>query len=221
MRGPAFLVMAVVFASANALAQTPTNAPTSTVSNQPDAVPKASTDEGWSFAASAYTYIVPDSNYLQPTVTADRGWLHLEARYNYEAQDTGSAFVGWNFTIGDELVFEGTPMIGAVLGKTNGVAPGYRFSLTYDRFELYSEGEYLFDLEDDSDSYFYTWSELAWSVTEWLRVGVALQRTRAYESDVDVQRGLLVGFSYQSLDFTTYVFELDDPIVVLAVDFSF
>ena len=79
----------------------------------------------WSFAASAYTYVVPDDHdYVQPTVTADRGWLHLEARYNYEALDTGSAWVGYNFSGGETLAWEFTPMIGGVFGDTTGIAPG-------------------------------------------------------------------------------------------------
>ena len=64
-------------------------------------------EEAWSFSASAYTYFVPDdSNYVQPTFTADRGWLHLEARYNYEALDTGSAWIGYNFSGGEKLAWE-------------------------------------------------------------------------------------------------------------------
>ena len=56
--------------------------------------------EAWSFSASAYTYIVPDCReYVQPTFTADRGWLHLEARYNYESLETGSAWIGYNFSV--------------------------------------------------------------------------------------------------------------------------
>ena len=56
----------------------------------------------WSFFASAYTYIIPeDSNYAQPTFTADRHRLHLEARYNYEARNTGSVWIGWNFSGGE------------------------------------------------------------------------------------------------------------------------
>ena len=42
---------------------------------------------------------------LQPTITADYGWLHLEARYNYEGLDTGSAWIGYNFSVGDKLTF--------------------------------------------------------------------------------------------------------------------
>jgi hypothetical protein len=215
--------MAVVFASANALAQTPTNAPTSTVSNQPDAVPKASTDEGWSFAASAYTYIVPDSNYLQPTVTADRGWLHLEARYNYEALDTGSAWFGYNFSGGETLAWEVTPMFGGVFGDTDGVAPGYKGSLSWWKLELYSEGEHVFDAGESSDSFFYNWSELTLAPVDWFRFGLVTQRTRAYESDRDIQRGLLLGVSYKSLDMGAYFFNPDDeePTYVISVGLSF
>ena len=84
MRVLASLVMVVVFASADALAQTTTNVPPTPT--------EESDDKAWSLAASAYTYFVPDSaNYVQPTFTADRGWLHLEARYNYEALHAGSA----------------------------------------------------------------------------------------------------------------------------------
>src|SRR3954470_23865086 len=122
----ASLAAAVVFASANPLAQT--------------------TTEPWSISASAYTYIVSDSsNYVQPTFTADRGWLHLEARYNYEALDTGSAWVGYNFGGGEKLVWEFTPLVGGVFGDTIGVAPGYKGSLGWRKVELYSEGELVFD----------------------------------------------------------------------------
>jgi hypothetical protein len=49
------------------------------------------------------------------------------------------------------------------------------------------------------------------------------QRTRAYQTDVDIQRGLLVGFSYKKMDFTTYVFNLDrdKPTWVFSVGVSF
>jgi len=114
-------------------------------------------DDGrWSFSASAYTYIVPDSrDYVQPTFTADRGWLHLEARYNYEGLDTGSAWVGYNFSGGEKLAWEIAPMLGGVFGDITGVAPGYKGSLSWWKLELYSEGEYVFDTANSSDSFFY------------------------------------------------------------------
>ena len=139
---------------------------------------------------------MPDSrNYVQPTVTADRQWLHLEARYNYEDLDTGSAWVGYNFSVGEKLSLDFTPMLGGVFGNTTGIAPGYRGTLSWWKLVLYSEGEYVFDTGDRSASFFYNWSELSFSPVEWFRFGLVAQRTRAYESDRDIQRGFLVGFS--------------------------
>ena len=220
MRVAAFLALAVVFANASALAQTPT----STAANTPPSQTGASDDDAWSFAASAYTYIVPDGdNYVQPTFTADRGWLHLEGRYNNEALDTGSAWVGYNFSGGDRLAWELTPMFGGVFGDTTGVAPGYKGSLSGWKLELYSEGELVFDTGDASDSFFYNWSELTLAPVDWFRFGLVTQRTRAYESDRDIQRGVLLGFNYESVDVSAYVFDPDDdkPTFVMAIGVSF
>ncbi len=176
--------------------------------------------EPWAFSASAYTYFPPENrDYLQPTLTADRNRLHLEARYNYEALDTGSAWLGYNFTGGDKLQWELTPMIGGIFGKVSGVGPGYRGSLQWNGLELASEGEYVFDTANKSDSYLYNWSELRGTVLERLTFGVVVQHTRVYRTDREVQRGLLAGFAYQHLDLTGYVFNPDDDqrFVVIAL----
>jgi hypothetical protein len=100
-------------------------------------------------------------------------------------------------------------MLGGVVGNTTGIAPGYRLSITYWKFEFSSEGEWVFDTGNSEGSFFYSWSELSVSPVDWFRFGLVGQRTRAYQTDVDIQRGLLVGFSYKEIDFTTYVFNLD------------
>ncbi len=177
-----------------------------------------------SFSAYVTTYVVPDfQEYVQPTFTADRGWLHLETRYNYENLETGSIWVGCNFSGGEKLEWAITPMLGGVFGETIGIAPGYRFSLAYWKLELSSEGEFVFDTNDSEGSFFYNWSELSLSPVDWFRFGLVGQRTRAYKTDVDIQRGLLVGFSYKKIDFTTYVFNLDQskPTWVFALGVNF
>jgi hypothetical protein len=178
----------------------------------------------WEFSATLLTYVVDDDrDYVSPTFTADRGWLHLEARYNYEALDTGSVFAGYNFELGEAVAVGFTPMVGAVFGQSNGIAPAYRFSLGWNRFEFYSEGEYLIDLEDTSDSFFYAWTELSYSFTDWFRAGLAAQRTRAYESDLDIQPGFLLGFSWKKFDLTAYLFDSggDDPTFVFSIGAAF
>lgn len=182
------------------------------------------TTNQWAFSAYVYGYLVPESrDYVNPNFTADRGWLHLEARYNYEALETGSLWVGYKFSVGEKLVLEITPMLGGVFGDLTGIAPGYSLSLSYKRFELSSQGEYVFDTGDSSGNFFYTWSELAYSPLDWLRAGLAIQRTKAYKSDFDIQRGFLVGASYRRVDLTVYIFNLGwtDPTVVLAMGYSF
>ena len=219
MRVLACLAMALSCWNTAALAQTPTTVPGAPVTKTSPA-----DDKAWSFSASANTYFVPDdSNYLQPTFTADRSWLHLEARYNYEALDTGSAWVGYNFAGGDTLSWEFTPMIGGVFGDTDGIAPGYKGSLSWSKLELYSEGEYVVDMGSSSDSFFYNWSELTLAPVESFRFGLVTQRTRAYETERDIQRGLLAGFSFKQVSLTGYLFNPDDarPTFVLAVVVSF
>jgi len=181
----------------------------------------------WSFTGSVYSYIAPNGpDYVQPTVMADRGWLHLEARYNYEARETGSAWVGYNFSGGKELAWELTPIVAGVFGATTGIAGGYRLSLSWWKLELYSESEYVFDVGNSADSFFYDWSELSLSPVEWFRFGIVAQRARAFETGRDIQRGLLVGCSYEgteSMELTAYVFNPDDdkPKFVFALGVSF
>jgi hypothetical protein len=178
----------------------------------------------WTLDASAYTYFLPDEgNYAQPTIATDRGWLHLEARVNYEDLDTGSIWFGYNFSGGETVEWALTPTIGGIFGQTDGVAPGYKGSVSWRHLEFYSEGEYVLDAHDSADSFFYNWSEVTFVPAEWLRVGLVTQRTSVYEAERDIQRGLLVGVSYKTLEATTYVFNPDDsqPVVVVSVAFSF
>jgi len=194
------------------------------VAGSRDAAAQTAAPSPWSFSGYAYTYILPDEpNYVQPTVTADRKRLHLEARFNYEDRDTGSVWAGLNFSGGDAVSWELTPMLGGIFGQTSGLAPGYRGSIAWRALEFYSEGEAMFDAVSSEDSFLYNWSELTLSPVDWLRFGLVTQRTRAYQSDRVVQRGLLVGASYRTLDMAVYVFNPDDskPIVVITFGVSF
>ena len=178
----------------------------------------------WEFSLTVDGYMVPHAQfYVSPIFTADRNWLHLEARYNYENLNTGSLWIGRNFSVGRTWVLEAKPMVGGVFGNTAGIAPGYAVSLTYKKLELSSTGEYLFDLRDRSASFFYSWPQLTYSPRDWLRVGLVAQRTKAYQTSLDVQRGVLVGFSHKSLNFTTYIFNAGwtQPTVVFEVSASF
>ena len=144
----------------------------------------------WEFAITAYpTRVRGGENYTSAIAAADRGPLHLEARYNYESIGARSAFIGWNFSGGEEITWELTPLLGGVWGSTHGFVPGLEASLAWRKLDFYVEAEYVRDSGEKADSYFYAWSELGFKPVEWLRVGAAAQRTRAYGGERDLQRG--------------------------------
>lgn len=189
----------------------------------PPAGDEKAAEPDWAFSAQAYAYFIPgERDYVQPTFIADRDGLHLEARYNYEDHGTGSVWVGRNFSVGDTLKFDLTPMMGGVFGKTAGIAPGYRASLTYWKLELSSEGEYVFDTGDHDDSFFYTWSELTIAPADWLSFGLVVQRTKVFETAFDTQRGLLARFTFDPVEIAGYVFNPNDrPVVVVSIALNF
>lgn len=178
----------------------------------------------WSLSGSMFVYVLPDErDYVQPTLTADSEWLHLEVRYNYEDLETASVWMGYNLAGGSRIEWELTPMLGGVFGGTNGIAPGVRGSLAWWKLDFYSEGEYVFDAGSSDDSYFYNWSELSLVPVQRFRVGLVTQRTRVYELGRYIQRGVLAGFTYKTLDATVYVLDPDraTPSVVVAAVVNF
>ena len=194
----------------------------SAVFAQPPAPPQDAAPE-WEFEASVYNYFLSEEpDIVVSALAADRGWLHLEARFNSEARDTGSAWLGYNFAGGDTVTWDVTPMIGVAFGATDGIAPGYRGSVGWKKFEFFSEGALVFARES-ADSYLYNWSELTFAPVEAFWFGLVTERTRVYQTERDIQRGLLAGVSIKRLEVTGYVFNVDDeqPTVVLAVTVTF
>jgi hypothetical protein len=178
----------------------------------------------WDFDLSVSGYMVPEGkNYVSPTFTADRDRLHLEARYNYEAQRTGSLWIGYNYSVGKKLQLDATPMIGGVFGDVNGIAPGLEVTLTYKKLQFYSANEYIFDTDTKSGNFFYTWTQLSYSPVKWFTFGYVTQRTRAFQTPLDIQSGPLIGFIYKRMTFTTQIFNIGqtDPTTVFSLGCAF
>jgi len=166
---------------------------------------KESEETSWEYSLSIATYLAQHArDYANPNFTADRDWLHLEARYQYEAIKTGSIWLGYNFSFGEKLAVEATPMVGGVFGDITGVAPGYTISASYKSIEFFTQGEYFFDSAIHAGDFLYTWSELSYAPADWFRLGLVVDRTKALGSSIDIRRGPLVGFKYKKVDLTTY-----------------
>lgn len=177
----------------------------------------------WSISADLNTYFIPNSTFLLPVLRADKGALHLESRYNYEDFNTFSAWAGYNFSGGKKLEYALTPMLGGVIGNSNGVAPGLELTLGLNKFELYSEQEYLFEFSDKTYNFYYNWTDLTYSPKDWLWFGLSGQRTRLYQTDLEIQRGLIVGGGFKNWAFTGYLYNLffDEPFVLLTISFTY
>ncbi len=187
--------------------------------NPPDAVKNP-----WTFNLTTDGYIIPnETDYVSPVLSADRSWLHLEARYNDENLRTGSLWVGYNFEAGKKLTLDVTPMIGGVFGRTTGIAPGCEASLSYKKFQLSISNEYVFDTTHKSGSFYYTWPQFTYSPKDWLQVGLVAQRTRAFQTSLDVQRGFFLGISRKKWESTVYIFNagFTAPTVVLELGLNF
>ncbi len=180
-------------------------------------------EKKWNFGVDANLYFFSDDFIGLPVVRADKNKLHLEARYNYEDLETFSGWVGYNWMGGKKIDFTITPMAGLVIGTVNGVSAGLEMTFTWKGFELYSESENVFDFEGQENNFFYTWTDLTWSPKDWLWVGISGQRTRLYQTDLEIQRGLLVGGGYKAWELTGYLYNVgfDEPFVLLTLSVSF
>ena len=177
----------------------------------------------WEFSAEANFYFFSNDFILLPVFKADKDHLHLEARYNYEDENTVSVWGGYNFSGGQNLEYLITPMLGIAAGNTNGIAPGLEFTLGYKGFELYSEAEYLFDFETSDNNYFYNWADFSYSPADWLWFGISGQRTRLYDTELEIERGLLVGGGYKNWELTGYFYNIgtEDAFVLISLSASF
>ena len=175
----------------------------------------------WEFSLTAYpTFVRDGDDYTSAIAIANRGALHLEARYSYEAKNSRSAFVGWTFSGGDELIWEITPLIGGAWGPLDAFVPGVELSFGYGRFDFYLEGEYV---DAGDDPYTYAWSELGFAAQDWLRIGIAAQRTKVYGEARDVQRGPFAQLSWNRFTVGGYWFNpgADEQVVVTSFGVSF
>jgi hypothetical protein len=177
----------------------------------------------WKVNPNLSFYFIPQDFFVLPTLLVDKHRLHLEARYNYEARETFSLWTGYNFNGGEKLSYAITPMIGAVVGSSDGIAPGLRFELAYKRLTLSSESEFFIDIDENESNFYYNWSDLSYEIQDWLWTGASIQRTRAYHSDLLVQYGLLVGAGYKQWELNTYLYNIGtfDTFIMVTVSATF
>jgi hypothetical protein len=174
----------------------------------------------WSHSLDTYFFIKPDDFFVLPMYQGNKDWLHLEARYNYEDRNTVSGWFGYNFYGGERFQYLITPMMGGILGKTDGIAPGLEITFTFYGFMFYSENEYVFDMQGIDGNYFYTWDDFTYSPVDWLWFGVSTQETKPYDRNMDWQYGLVAGGGYRWFGLSGYAYNFADDDRYFIIDFS-
>lgn len=180
--------------------------------------------KSWAFDIEANSYFFKGGDYIfLPVFKANKDWLHTEVRYNYEDLKTVSVWAGYSFRGGEKTEYVITPMVGGLTGQTKGVAAGLEFSLTFGKFEIYSEGEYVWDTAGQEYNFFYNWSDITYALKDWWWVGFSGQRTRLYKTDLEYQRGFLMGASLKQWAFTGYLYNLGfgEPFFLFTIGVEF
>lgn len=211
----------IVVAAAAAVMATTTHA---AGDERADPDPSPAADSAWEFALTAYpTDVRGGERYTSAIVAADRGPWHFEARYNYESIGARSAFVGWSFAGGEGVTWELRPLLGGAWGTTQAFVPGLEASVAWRQVDFYIEAEYVRDNHARSESYTYAWSELGLRPVEWLRLGVAGQRSRLYGGERDIQRGPFAQVTWSKLTLGAYWFNpgARNQIVVGSIGVAF
>ena len=185
--------------------------------------PAPAPEPTWEVSGSIFYSDPPGSeDRLTPILYADKGPLHLEARYNYEDLETLSLWAGWTFDAQGAIEGSLTPMLGAAVGDTDGIAPGLELDLGWRRVAWYAEMEYLFDAHDQDDDFFYSWSTLTYGFTDWLSAGLVAERSKLVDTDWSLQRGLALEFARGSVGFSLYAYNIgsDDSYAVVALELA-
>jgi hypothetical protein len=160
--------------------------------------PIDSTGSQWNFSAWAEVFIIPgEEDFFNPTFYARTKTVHLEGRYNYEDRNTASVWGGRRFEFGKPVKFVLVPMAAVVFGNAKGLAPGLETEIMYRKLDFYSESEYVFDFKTRENDFFYMYSELAIRLVRPLRTGLIAQRTKLFETEHEIQRGLFTEYYFR------------------------
>lgn len=187
-----------------------------------DSIPN---NNSWDFNAQLYLTITSDNLVAMPVFNMTKNHLYLQSRFNYESAETYSLSAGYLFNGGDKFSYEITPMMGIMLGKQYGFLPEISINLSYRNFNLSSDSEYQINLKHPKLNYISTWNEFTFYPKDWLYAGISVQRSRIFNTYLDVQKGIVMGVIINKFTFMGYLFNFiddkHDVFGMLGVNFAF
>ena len=152
---------------------------------------------------------------------SDQNW-YAEGRFNYEAMNTLALYGGKTFEKTAIVSYSATPILGVVLGEMNGGSAGLNLEVNYRRFNFNTQSQYTFSIQQQSNNFIYSWSDLTYQFNGKLAAGFSLQQTKLYQVNGAFERGFLVKPTYKSWTFPLYIFkpESRERYFVLGINYE-
>jgi hypothetical protein len=131
--------------------------------------------------------------------------IYTELRYNYEEVQTLSLYGGKTFSGGNILKFTLTPMLGFSVGNFSGLSLATNADVEWKNFYLSSQSQYSMATKHGIDDFFFSWSELGYSLSDNFFGGVAIQYTMQQGVN-DAEPGFVAGLNLKNVSIPVYVF---------------
>jgi hypothetical protein len=135
--------------------------------------------------------------------TAD-DW-YAELRYNYEEAGTISAYGGKKILVSASKKFSIIPMVGISAGRFTGLSLAFNADAEWEKFFASSQTQYSRAIKKNEQRFFYSWSELGYSVCDNFYAGLSIQCTLQRNLN-ETKPGLLAGFCFKNISLPFYVF---------------
>ncbi|MBS1513034.1 MAG: hypothetical protein JST86_19515 [Bacteroidetes bacterium] len=137
--------------------------------------------------------------------TSKKG-MYTELRYNYEAERTGSVYMGKSFSGKRKWEYAITPMAGIVMGNYNGFSLAANMDASCGKMFASMQTQYTINGKTADENFFFNWTEVAFQSTRWLYTGASMQQTKVYHAPLQQEYGLLVGFVFGKFTVPVYIF---------------
>lgn len=130
---------------------------------------------------------------------------YTEARYNYEDAETFSLYFGKAFVSDRKLSYSVKPLLGAALGKFDGISMALNTDLEYEKVFFSAQSQYSHPFNRNNESFLYSWSEIGCEVMKWVYAGFSFQQTYTRKS-AELETGILIGFTFNRFTIPVYTF---------------
>ncbi len=168
-----------------------------------------------------YYYKKEDYSTIMPVFhfQTNNNW-YAELRYNYEEVRTTSFYAGKTITGGDALGYSITPLIGYAVGQFRGLSFAVNAEAEWKSLFMSSQSQYSVSNRTCAESFFFTWSEAGYSLSDYFFTGLALQYTRL-SNESYLEPGFFAGLDFKNFSFPCYVFDpFQQPYFVIGLNYE-